>query len=288
VSDSQDRAWSALSGRLRELLGPQVVDRFIGGTHTQRFADNLLEEFPAWQLEILRAQLSGGAGNELTPTPSGKRRAHAPYLSAALAVNAFGRWLGSEAALKVCGIGGFDGPLSVEHKLKIAHHGGEANLDCVVHGPGVFVGIESKLTEPLCAHDPVPWRSPYRTREMAGLLAGGWSEVFQASLTKEWTPAYLGVEQLVKHALALATHAEGRDARLVYCYWEPLNGDTIEEVVKHRQELGRLQRLVGDAAPRFHVTTYHQLLQEWEQIETQSTWLTRHIAALRSRYEIEI
>jgi hypothetical protein len=118
---------------------------------------------------------------------------------------------------------------------------------------------------------------------MAGLLAGGWSEVFQASLTKEWTPAYLGVEQLVKHALALATHAEGRDAHLVYCHWELLNGDTIEEVVKHRQELDRFQRLVGDAAPRFRVTTYHQLLHEWEQIETQSTWLTRHIAALRSR-----
>src|SRR2546423_267455 len=97
------------------------------------------------QIAIIRGQLGGGARGELRPTRSGKRRAHPPYSSAALTANAFGRWLGDEDALSIAGLQGFGAPLSLEHKLRIPHGGGGANLDCVLAGPSIVVGIESKL-----------------------------------------------------------------------------------------------------------------------------------------------
>jgi hypothetical protein len=286
--DLRQRAWVALSTPLRDQLSPGVVDRFIGGSHTQRFADNLLPGFTAAQVEAVRLQLARGAGGELDPSPSGKRRAHAPYSSAALAANAFGRWIGSERHLEIGGICGFDHTLSLEHKLRIAHGGGEANLDCVLRGPDVLVGIESKLTETLSAHDPVRWRAPYRTPEMHTLLTDGWAEVLDASLAKAWTPVYLGLEQLIKHALALTTHAEGRIAHLVYCYWAPLNGADIPEVHAHQQEAERLQARVGNASPCLHILTYQQLFAEWDELASQLPWLSEHLTQLRRRYAIHV
>jgi hypothetical protein len=239
-------------------------------------------------VHAVREQLARGAGNELTPTLSGKRRAHAPYSSAALAANAFGRWIGSEPALQVAGIRGFDPPLSLEHKVRIAHGGGEANLDCVLQGPDLFVGIESKLTEPLGAHDPVRWRAPYHTAEMAKLLSAGWGDVFRASLTREWAPAQLGIEQLIKHALALSTHAGDREPHLVYCYWEPLNGDEIPEVLGHRQELEKLRARVGTALPHLHVVSYQQLLAEWDDLASPPPWLSAHLAEFNERYTVHV
>ncbi len=156
----------------------------------------------------MRSQLAAGAGRELEPTRTGKRRAHAAYSSAALAANAFAPWLGHERDLTIAGLGGFDQPLTFEHKLRIAAGGGVANLDCVLQGSGILVGVESKLTETLDAHEPVEWRAPYHTTEMAFLLTGGWAEVFAASRQGEWTPQHLGLEQLIKHALALITHTD--------------------------------------------------------------------------------
>lgn len=288
MSDARQRAWSALSTRLREQLSPIVVDRFVGGTHTRRFADNLLPGFTSAEVEAVRGQLARGSGNELDATSTGKRRAHAPYSSAALAANAFGRWMGSETQLRVAGVRGFDQPLSLEHKLRIAHGGGEANLDCVLQGPNLLLGIESKLTEMLDAHDPVPWRSPYHSSEMATVLSAGWADVLQASLAKEWTPTHLGVEQLIKHALALTTHAAGRDVHLVYCYWEPINNNSIPEVDAHRQELEMLRATVGTTQPRLHAITYQQLYAEWEHLESAPPWLTDHVAQLQHRYTVEI
>jgi hypothetical protein len=167
---------------LREDLSAVAAAAFVGATHTRRFEDNLLAGLSRRQIAIARDQLSGGAGGELTPTDSGKRRGHAPYSSAALAANAFGQWIGSEPHLQIAGLGGFGQQLSLEHKLPIAHRGGVANLDCLLQGPGVLVGVESKLTEMLEPHDPVPWKDPYRSADMESLLEGGWSRALEASL----------------------------------------------------------------------------------------------------------
>jgi hypothetical protein len=65
VTEAQEAAQAALSTRLRELLPAETTEHFIGGTHTRRFADNLLPNFSAEQVETLRGQLARGAGDEL-------------------------------------------------------------------------------------------------------------------------------------------------------------------------------------------------------------------------------
>jgi len=283
-SDVQQAAREALSMRLRALVPSATRERFIGGTHTRRFADNLLASFSAEQVETLRGQLAGGAGDELDATASGKRRAHAPYSSAALAANAFGGWLGAEHQLQVAGLGGFDRPISLEHKLQIAHRGGIANLDCLLQSASALVGIESKLTEPLAPHEPVEWKAPYKTEAMAALLHDGWLKAFKASLTGAWQPQHLGLEQLLKHALALNSHAAGRVTHLVYVYWEPANGAEIPEVTTHRAEIAELARTIEGAPPHLHPRSYEDLLGEWLGIPADVIRPADHVNRLRARY----
>lgn len=285
-STTKKRACRALSDRLREALPAEAAEAFIGGTHTRRFADNLLPGLSQSQIATLREQLGLGAGNELTATKTGKRRAHAPYSSAALAANAFGRWIGSEAALTVAGLGGFTERLEVERKIKIAHGGGTANLDCFLRNNDLVVGIESKLTETLEPHEPVAWKPPYQSSEMEFLLDGGWREVFMSSLAGSWQPRHLGVEQLIKHALALSSLPDA-ERHLVYLYWEPVDGADHAEVVGHRAEVAELVARVGDASPRLHVRTYEELLDEWASMRGPA-WLPEHVEELRQRYAVRL
>ena len=282
---TKDRAWHALSARLVEALSPVAKAALVGGTHVRRFEDNLVPGFAVEQVSRLRAQLAAGAGSELTPTATLKRPAHAAYSSAALAINAFGRWLGSEEHLRIIGLGGFEPPLTVEHKLRIKHGGGTANLDSYLAGPDIVVGVESKLTEHLAAHTPERWKPPYGSAHMAELLSGGWKQTLQDSLAGRWAPRYLGLEQLLKHALALNSHADGRPTHLVYCYWDPENGDDFDEVVRHRMEVADLMQRVGDAEPLLHATTYTGLFDEWSALPGPD-WVERHVAQLRARYAL--
>jgi hypothetical protein len=213
-TDAQEVAQAALSARLREPLPAETTRQFIGDTHTRRFAANLLASFSTEQVRNLRAQLARGAGDELAETASGKGRAHAPYSSAGLAANAFGGWIGAEHQLRIAGLGGFETSISLEHELRIAHRGGEANLDCPLRSPSTLVGIASKLTESLALRQPVEWTPPDKTDAMLTLLADGWLEAFKASLTGASRPQRLGLEQLLKHALALNSDAAGRVTRL--------------------------------------------------------------------------
>jgi hypothetical protein len=188
--------------------------------------------------------------------------------------------------MSIAGLSGSDA-LLLEHKLQIAHGGGVANLDCVLTGSGILVGVESKLTETLARHDPVEWRAPYRSTQMSALLTDGWRDALKASRAREWTPRYLGLEQLIKHALALVSHADGRTTHLVYCYWEPANGLDIPEVVEHRNEVADLRSRVGSAAPHLHCLTYAELLLEWLALPARS-WIPEHVRELRDRYELRI
>ncbi|MDO9354071.1 MAG: hypothetical protein Q7T55_10270 [Solirubrobacteraceae bacterium] len=138
------------------------------------------------QLESLQQQLAAGDGKELIPTTgSGKTRAHAPYSSATLALNAFGGWLGHEQHLTVAGLGGWTDPLQIEAKLQIAHRGGRANLDVLLAAPGRVLAIESKLKEYVSSHLPRGLKPVYATPEMAALLPDGWRRVLDALLDGE-------------------------------------------------------------------------------------------------------
>lgn len=286
MPSSDRRAKIALCNSLRNVLADDVASRFVGGTHTRRFADNLLQGFSQGQIATLREQLEGGAGGELRATKTGKRPAHAPYSSAMLAVNAFGGWLGREAQLRVAGIGGFTSQLELESRQRIGHGGGTANLDVLLRTDAIVVGVESKLTEPLRPHDPVKWRAPYHDAKMSGLLNGGWSDVFAASKDGRWQPRYVGVEQLIKHALALASRFQGKKLHLVYVWWEPDKPSELPELAKHRDELADLRDRLGDASPRLHALTYAELFREWGDLGRSS--FACHLDQLAQRYSISV
>ncbi len=288
ASPSQERAWTALTSRLREASAILEENYWIGGAHVRRLADNVLPGLPLGHLERLRAQLELGAGGELTPTRTGKRRAHAAYSSSAFALNLFGRWLDDEERLSVCGLRAFEPELRLEHKLKIAHGGGTSNLDAFVERDGLVLGVECKLTETLEHHSPVAWKEPYLQPVMVGLLSDEWRSIVEVSLSGSWQPVHLGVEQLIKHALALASHHRGAEQHLLYCFWEPANAVEIPEVLAHRTELAELvDRLGEDARPRLHVRAWKDVLAEWDDLPAPA-WLGRHLAELRGRYDVAI
>jgi len=248
------------------------------------FEDNLVRTLSSLQVATLRAQLEVGDGGELSGSKAGGRPdAHAAHSSSALAFNAFGAWLGFETQLVVDGVSGFSDPLRVEARQPIFRGGRAPNLDCLLTGPAVVVGIESKLTEQLARHRAVQWRDAYSRSSCRALLGGGWLRTFDAARNGEYQPAYLDADQLLKHALGLSKQHPDRQRHLVYVYWEPEDGDEIDEVAAHRREIAELVDRVGDAAPHLHVLTYTELWAQWGQL-TDVPWLPDHLAALRKRY----
>ncbi len=121
---------------------------------------------------------------------------------------------------------------------------------------------------------------------MAELLGGGWAEVFAASRTGRWQPKHLSIEQLVKHALALASRCADHERHLAYVWWEPTNASEIPELVSHRREVAELQHRLGDASPRLHALTYAEIFAEWERIDVP--WIANHVVQLRDRYAVTI
>ncbi len=79
-------------------------------------------------------------------------------------------------------------------------------------------------------------RARYHDPRMKALLPGGWSDMFAASLDQRLQPKYFGVEQLVKHALALRSRFADEELSLVYGWWEQTNADELPEVADHRSE----------------------------------------------------
>jgi hypothetical protein len=145
MASAPRRARTALSIALRDSLPQTLADHFFGGSHTRRFEDNLVPGLSQAQVRAVREQILAGAGGELRPRKTGRRPAHAPYSSAALAANAFGRWLGSEQHLRIAGLARFSEPLQVEARQRIVHGGGTANLDCLLRNDDEFSSRDRSL-----------------------------------------------------------------------------------------------------------------------------------------------
>lgn len=283
MPSTDTRIQTALTDRLKEQLPPDRVAAFVGGTHTETLSDNVVPSITPEHLEILRAQLTAGDGGELTPTTSGKTRAHAPYSSAALALNAFGGWLERETELTVGGLAGWTEPVQIEAKLQIDHGGGRANLDVLLRAPGRVLAIESKLKEYVAPHEPTTLKPVYAKPEMAELLPGGWRRVLEALNAGKLPFRHLGADQLVKHALAVNSQFPGQERTLAYVYWEPANASDFPEFQAHRQELDQLIELLGDDAdPTFLIRTYDELFEEWRV--SPDAVIQQHVAALVARY----
>ncbi|CAA9513070.1 MAG: hypothetical protein AVDCRST_MAG85-2451 [uncultured Solirubrobacteraceae bacterium] len=278
MSSLQTRAREALAARLREQLPPEALHP--GGAHALRFADALVPTLDAGDVAWAHAQLALRAKGELRPARSGPVQAHGAWSSTALVCSAFAPWRTDPGALRVAGLGGF-ATIRLEERLHIPHGGGTPNLDVALDGPGLFAGVESKLTEHLAPSPARAWRPAYRRPAMLAALDGGWADVFAALLEERWAPCHLDAGQLVRHALSLRSRGAG--AHLVLLFWEPAGGAGHPEVEAHRHELDELRaRLGDDAVPRFHALSYADLLDAWEPDRPD------HVAALRARYEVSV
>lgn len=278
------QAYAALRAGLLESMSAERAALVDETGRTCTFEDNLSRTLSGSQVATLRAQLAAGDGGELSGAQDGGRPdAHAAHSSSALAFNAFGAWLGFEPQLVVDGVSGFSVPLRVEARQRIFRGGRAPNLDCLLTGPTVVVGIESKLTEPLAAHPMGSWSDAFGRSSCRALLAGGWLETLDDARSGEYQPVYLDADQLLKHALGLSKQHPDRERHLVYVYWEPANGDQVNEVVAHRREIAELVGRIGDATPHLHALTYAELWTQWEQLP-DIPWLREHVTAFRERY----
>lgn len=242
----------------------------------------------AWKLNLLdgiepalfEAELNDGDGREL----DGKFRA--AHSSSALAVNNFARFKTAPALLQIAGWSGFE-TLRFEAKCPIGIRGGRPpNLDLLLTGQSMIVGVESKCTEHLTTHTAE--FSPAHDEQITDWRRKTpWFELMKKLDEDSMRYRYLDAAQLVKHAFGLGRTFEGQDVALLYLYWEPSNADAVIELQEHRREVIRFATEVAGAKPSFTAISYRDLWRSWKELRSPE-WLPGHLAAIRARYDLAI
>lgn len=98
---------------------------------------------------------------------------------------------------------------------------------------------------------------------------------------------HLDVAQLVKHYLGLIRHlktSETPAVSLVYLYWEPTNGYSVETCIQHRNELEAFSQRVSQSEIQFVSRTYSDLWKEWQECDG----LRKHVDNLTARYRVQL
>lgn len=298
-SPLQRAAYATLGDRLRASLPRDESSAVDRAGFAAEFYDNLLPHLSCEQAGWITTQLEHGDGGELDERSRGRRpKAHAAHSSAALAGNTFAGFHGNVGDLVLGGLTGF-GTMRLEaqhHPLApAAEDRRPANLDVELTGPGIVVGVESKLTEHLAPHGADRWRWEYRRTDTLAPLPEPWRDAIRRRATGPAVETFLGAQQLLKHALALSRAARagafGRDPvdlHLVYLYWEPADGDAIDEVRRHRAEVAAFAEEVAGDGLRFRALTHRELWEAWEGDSDAPAWLARHVAQLRQRYDVAV
>jgi hypothetical protein len=253
---------------------------------TSSFEGNVVDSISSTRRERLQLQMERGDGGELKPTPGGGQpKFQSAHSSSALALNAFGAWLGREDSLEICGLKTRGATLQLEAQQRIFRGGRAPNLDCLLAGERRVVGIESKLTEPLAIHRPGVWSEAYGRPTCRSLLSGGWADLLEEYLDGTATAAHLDAGQLVKHALGLRAQNPEKDVHLIYVYWEPENAENFVGFRNHRAEVTRLADRVAGSPPRFHAISYPELFRAWTAADA-APWVPAHVDCLRARYSV--
>jgi hypothetical protein len=230
---------------------------------------------PGVRLEDIQADFAQGSGNEL----EGKFRA--AHSSSALAANTFGPWRKNPQALSLLGKTGFTS-LQFERQCPTGLGGIPPNLDLVIVGPDVVIGVESKFLETLAPKQP-RFTASYKPENLPQ-MEPRWAELM-ASL-KAGPEQYLDGAQLVRHYLGLRNQPEfkGRKIILLNIFWEPENWADFPEYRQHRQELAAFQAAIKDSEVIFVWMTYPELWRYWEALGL----FPDHVRNLRARYGLSI
>ncbi|MCU1530372.1 MAG: hypothetical protein JWP75_4135 [Frondihabitans sp.] len=266
---------------LAENLAVAGVELTPNGYAT-RFKDAVLAEFSATTRDAIQADLVGKGGSELAARAAGTPKFHAAHSSAALAANVFGPFLDKRNGIPL-GEDYFTGETHLEVECATGLRGTPPTLDCLVDGPRVLA-VESKCTETFGAH------------------AAGFSEAYtnaMASAHPTWRAEYhrlrddpnryrhLDAAQLIKHYVGLRNGFPGRPLVLAYLYWTPTNSDDIAACCIHLAELAEFSTHVNDPNLQFIAMSYRELWADWASPD-RPTWLRRHVASLRRRYDVAV
>lgn len=298
-SPLQRAAYTALGDRLRASLPAEASSAVDRAGYAAEFDDTLLPRLSCEQAGWIATQLEHGDGGELDERSRGQRpKAHAAHSSAALAGNTFAGFHEHVGDLTLGGLTGFR-----TMRLEAQHHPlppatedrRPANLDVELTGPGIVVGVESKLTEHLAPHGPDRWRWEYRRTDTLAPLPEAWRDAIRRRTTGPAVETFLGAQQLLKHALAVSRAARAGafgpdpvDLHLVYLYWEPADGEAHDEVRRHRAEVAAFAAEIAGAGPGFHALTHRELWDAWEGDPDAPDWLAGHVAQLRQRYDVAV
>ena len=269
------RVEEALAKRLfrQDLPPPQWPKR---PSYTLRAEDILVSGV---DLEEIRPDLTRGGGSELNARKGQPPKFHAAHSSSALAVNTLGPYRKNPTALVFAGRSRFT-LLEFEYPCPTGAGRGTANLDVLLKGDGVILGVESKLTESL-SRKRARFSKKYE-RVVNEVADKSWRAVYEALVSKPNLYEHLDAAQLIKHYLGLRRRFRVGRVALVYLFWEPLNATAFEVYQKHAGEVAGLERrLRGSEIPLLSLR-YSELWQELSQGNPA------HVTRLRERYAFPI
>ena len=263
-----DRAKQAIRQRYDEIS----AEKLDGRGYAVRAELNLV---PGVRLEDIQADFAQGSGNEM----EGKFRA--AHSSSALAANTFGPWRKNPQALSLLGKTGFES-LQFEKHCPTGLGGIPPNLDLVIVGTDVVIGVESKFLEFLALKQP-KFKDSYKPANLPQ-LEPCWAELMDA--LKAGPKQYLDAAQLVRHYLGLRNQPEfkGKKIILLNLFWEPENWADFPEYRQHRAELAAFQEAVKDSEVTFAWMTYPELWRYWEAQDL----FPDHLREIRKRYFLSI
>ena len=252
--------------------------RFAGATDDKGYmaepGENLIAGVRPDQFE---ADLKAGAGNEL------RARFCAVHSSSALAINCFAPFKDRPADLQLIGTSGAC-RVSFERRLPIIPDRTPANLDVWIERNCGTVAVESKLLEYFARKRPT-FADAYQQLAPPVSEPSWWS-----ACERYWDgpPARLDAAQLIKHYFGLRLHQETLCApaslTLLYLFWEPDNGDEVEECIEHRSEVEEFASMVEGGGIAFTWMTYADLWREWKH----EPLLADHARRLEARYAVAI
>jgi hypothetical protein len=245
---------------------------------------------PGLPADVILAAYLNAPGNEIE---SGKFSS--PESSAALVANAFGLFLSDPASLPA-----FPGTLdcgwpatsiTLESIVRFPWAGGRHScLDALIITRDALIGVESKRYEPFRTKADAQLSDAY-WRPVWGEEMKGYQQCRDSVRAKSRSFDKLDVAQLVKHAFALRTAAQGiwkgKRPVLFYLYSEPErwpDGRSIsrEDRKQHCAEIEAFSELVADDEVSFRSCSYPALLATWGK--GPNGLIRSHAAALANRF----
>ena len=168
----------SVESRLRRKIQKTLADRLFKENQSAKkysYANYVLhpEEVlvPEVEFQPIREDLEKGGGGELEDQDDRPPKFHAAHSSSALAANTFGPYRNSPEGLTVAGHTGFR-KLKFEYQCETGAGRGIANLDVLLKGDDVILGVESKLVETLSKKRQAFRKSITRSSMMKKMLRG--------------------------------------------------------------------------------------------------------------------